>query len=92
MTALALTHRPRLFTLHPGTDMTPETKIVKPFFHLRGNLRRVFMADVTGAAPGIIDKIVVALCALAGAVISMIERHRQHRLIGGVLPAISLGE
>jgi hypothetical protein len=50
------------------------------------------MADVTGATPGIIDKIVVALGALTGAVISMIEHHRQHGLLGGVLIPIALGE
>jgi predicted RNA-binding protein with EMAP domain len=72
--------------------MATETKIVKHFFHLRGNLRRVFMADIAGATPGIIDKIVVALDALTGAVISMIEHHRQHGLLGGVLIAIALGE
>ena len=48
----------------------------------------MFMANVTGATPGIIDKIVVALGALTGAVISMIEHHRQHGLLGGVLIAI----
>jgi hypothetical protein len=72
--------------------MTPETKIVKHFLHLRGNLRQVLMADVTGAAPGIIHKIVMALDALACAVISMIEYHWQHGLCGGVLVAIALGE
>jgi hypothetical protein len=52
----------------------------------------MFMANVTGATPGIIDKIVVALGALTGAVISMIKHHRQHGLLGGVLITIALGE
>ncbi len=50
------------------------------------------MADVTGAAPGIIYKIVVALDALTAAVISMIEHHWQHGLLGDVLISIALGE
>jgi hypothetical protein len=72
--------------------MTVKTKIVEHFFHVGGNVLRVFVAVVTGATAAVVDKIMVALNTLGGAVIGMIELHRYQCLMSGVFIAISLSE
>jgi hypothetical protein len=71
--------------------MAAEAEIMKHFLHVGGDILRVLMAVVTGATPGVVDKIVVALDTPGSPVISVLEAHWNQGLFGGILIAIALG-
>jgi hypothetical protein len=55
--------------------MAAKAEVMKHFLHIGGDILGVLMAVVTGAAPGIVDKIMVALDTPGRAVISVLEGH-----------------
>jgi hypothetical protein len=71
--------------------MAAKAEVMKHFLHVGGDILRVFMAVVTGAAAAIVDKIVVALDTLGRLVIGMVEGHWNQGFIGSILIAIALG-
>jgi hypothetical protein len=69
-----------------------KAEIMEHFLHLSGDILCVFMAVVTGAAAGVVDKVMVAINTLGSAVISVIEAHWYQGFIGSLLTAVALGK
>jgi len=61
--------------------MAVEAEVMECLFHVADDIRRIFVAVITGSTATAVYKVMVALRALAPCMITVFEGHRQHRLI-----------